>query len=76
MHAEHLLRKSTRLLNVPDGHMHRVLNVSADDELEVTVPSGHGEHCVHRLMDVSVTSTSLLLDQIMIFHTAERKGCM
>lgn len=47
-----------------------------EDTFEVTVPVGHGEHWVHRLIEVSVASTSLLLDHIMTFQTAERMGWM
>ena len=49
--------------------MQRLANASFDDAFEVTVPTGHGEHCVHRLIDVFVTSTSLLLDHSMTFST-------
>ena len=71
VHAVHWLRKSTSRLNVPAGHRHRSLMPIGDVAFDVTVPAGHGEHCVQRLTDVSVASTSRLLDHTMIFHTGE-----
>ena len=54
--------------------MQRFVSGSAEDAFEVTVPAGQGERCVHRLIDVLVTRTSLLLDHSMIFHADDRVG--
>jgi hypothetical protein len=36
--------------------------------VDVTVPSGHGEHCVHMLSEYSTPRTSLEFVQAMIFQ--------
>jgi hypothetical protein len=76
VHMAHDGAKLTVVLNVPSGHRHRLCtDASLDVSLDVTVPAGHGEHWVLRFTAPSVTSTSLLLLQIISFHTEPCTGC-
>jgi hypothetical protein len=47
-------------------HLSRMFPVEVS--VDVTVPSGHGEHCVHMLSEYSTPRTSLEFVQAMIFQ--------